>query len=344
MWIVSGMGISMGYHRLFSHKAYKTNAFVRFIVLVAGATAIQNSALTWSSDHRRHHLNVDHDLEDPYSISNGFWWAHIGWVFFKTERENNLDNVNDLMKDPLVTWQHRNYLAITTVANLAIPIICGLLFGNVLQMLIFAVLAKIVVSHHFTFCINSLAHIWGSQPWSTTNSAKDNWFISLFTFGEGYHNYHHAFEADYRNGPLWYNYDPSKWVIWVLSKIGFTADLKSMPAERVFRRRYQERKALSPNMEQFNIWLHSAEDQQKEMVLYLKTRLEQTESALEEKLSNLRDIQRKWKKAHRAQMNPEKWRAQMKKSQASAKRTLREWEQLMETYLEEIQGLSPQFA
>jgi stearoyl-CoA desaturase (delta-9 desaturase) len=344
LWFVSGMGISVGYHRLFSHRSFKSNRFIRFIALVAGATALQNSAIIWSSDHRKHHRNVDHEKDDPYSISKGFLWAHIGWVFFNTDRNKELDNVSDLWKDPLVTWQHRNYLAITTVTNIAFPLIFGLIFGNVWEMLLFAGLAKIVLSHHCTFCINSLAHIWGTQPWSSANSSKDNWFISLFTWGEGYHNYHHSFEVDYRNGPLWYNYDPSKWMIWFLSKIGFVSNLRRMPAERIFRRRYLERKALSPSLEQFNTWLNSAEEQQKELIIYLKSRLEQTESALEEKLFTLRETQRKWTEAKRSQLNPEKWKAQLRKSQSSAKRTLKEWEQLLEVYIEEIQHLSPSLA
>jgi stearoyl-CoA desaturase (Delta-9 desaturase) len=342
LWFVAGMGITVGYHRLFSHRSFKANRFIRFIALIAGATAIQNSALTWSSDHRKHHRNVDHSIEDPYSISNGFLWAHIGWIFFNTDRDKELNNVSDLLNDPLVKWQHRNYLAITTVTNIAFPLLFGILFGNIMEMLLFAGLARIVMAHHFTFCINSLAHIWGTQPWSSTNSSKDNWMVSLFTFGEGYHNYHHSFEVDYRNGPLWYNYDPSKWLIWLLSKIGVVSDLRRMPAERIFRRRFQERKALYPTMDQFNIWLNSAEEQQRELLIYLKTQLEQTESALEEKLSDLRKTQRKWTEARRSQLNPEKWRAQFRKSQDSAKRTLKEWEQLLEAYVAEMEALSPQ--
>ena len=342
LWCVAGMGITVGYHRLFSHRSFQANRVVRLLALICGASALQNSALTWSADHRRHHRNVDHETEDPYSISKGFLWAHIGWVFFETDKDNQIDNVSDLTKDPLVMWQHRHYKTIAALTNLGFPLFFGWIFGNIWEMLLFACLAKVVVSHHFTFCINSLAHVWGSQPWSSANSSKDNWFVSLFTFGEGYHNYHHSFEADYRNGPLWYNYDPSKWLIWVLSKLGWASDLRRIPAERIYRRRYQERKALYPSKELFNAWIHSAEEQQKELVVYLKTRLEETETALLEKLSNLRDTQRKWTKAKRAHLNSKKWKTQLQKSQASAKQTLKEWEQLLEAYVAEIEALSPQ--
>ena len=127
----------------------------------------------------------------------------------------------------------------------------------------------------------------------------------------------------------------------MLAKFGVASDLRRMPAERIFRRRYLERKALSPSLEQLNTWLNSAEEQQKELVLYLRNRLEQTESALEDKLSNLRETQKKWAEAKRSQLNPEKWRTQLQKSQVSAKRTLKEWEQLLEAYIEEAQALSP---
>ena len=341
LWFVAGMGITVGYHRLFSHRSFKGNRFVRLIALLAGATALQNSAIVWSSDHRKHHRNVDHDSQDPYSISRGFFWAHIGWIFFETQENQERKNVPDLWKDSMVAWQHKYYFPVAIGLNILIPVALGLIFGNIWEMLLFAGLAKIVLAHHFTFCINSLAHIWGTQPWSSANSSKDNWMISLFTFGEGYHNYHHSFETDYRNGPLWYNYDPSKWLIWCLAKIGFAYDLKKMPLERIFRRRYLEQKALSPSREQFNAWLASAEEQQKELVLYLQTRLDQTETALEDKLSNLRDTHRRWVEAKRSQLNPEKWKQQLSQSQLSAKQTLKEWEILLEEYLKEIQPLSP---
>ena len=110
--------------------------------------------------------------------------------------------------------------------NFLIPSIFGLYTGDILGMLLYAGLVRIVVVHHFTFTINSFAHIWGEQPWSKRNTSRDNWLLSLISFGEGYHNYHHAFQTDYRNGPRWYNYDPSKWLIWSLSLIGVTSKLR----------------------------------------------------------------------------------------------------------------------
>ena len=341
LWIISGMGITVGYHRLFSHRSFKANVFVRVMALLAGAMALQNSAIIWSSDHRKHHRNVDHNIQDPYSISRGFFWAHIGWIFFETPENQVRNNVSDLWKDPLVSWQHRYYFPLAIALNTCIPLGLGFVFGNIGEMLLFAGLAKIVFAHHFTFCINSLAHIWGTQPWSSANSSRDNWMISLLTFGEGYHNYHHSFETDYRNGPLWYNYDPSKWLIWCLEKIGFVSDLKKIPQERIFRCHYLERKTLSPSIEQFNSWYASAGEQQKELVLYLKTRLEQTEITLEEKLSNLRETHRRWVEAKRNEINPEKWRQQLHQSQISTKQTLKEWDLLLEEYLQELQSIPP---
>lgn len=117
-------------------------------------------------------------------------------------------------------------------------------------MIVIAGFLRVVVVQHFTFCINSLAHLWGSQPWSSANTSKDNWALSLLTLGEGYHNYHHSFESDYRNGVRWYAYDPSKWLIWLLSKLGMSHDLKRTPEDLVLRKRFEEgQRTLSERLE-----------------------------------------------------------------------------------------------
>lgn len=236
-WFLSGMGISAGYHRLFSHRCYKASPALRAALLVAGAGAWENSAISWCAAHRFHHRHVDTDL-DPYNAKRGLWYSHIGWIFRRGVHQDDFSNVSDLLRDPLCRWQHRHYMALGISFNLGLPLLLGWMTGDILGMLIFAGLLRVVLLHHFTFTINSLAHRWGSQPWSTANTSKDSWILSLFSFGEGYHNYHHSFQTDYRNGPLWYNYDPAKWLIWVLARAGLASDLRCTPADVALRRRF----------------------------------------------------------------------------------------------------------
>ena len=238
-WWITGLGITAGYHRLFSHCGYRAPAPLRFVYAVLGAAACQNSAIAWCSDHRYHHSDTDTG-GDPYDATRGFWYSHMGWIFFEGPRGMDYTNVPDLRRDPVLAWQHRNYLAIAVVTNLVLMGLAGLILGHMLGMFIVAVLLRIVAVQHLTFLINSAAHIWGTQPWSNSTTSRDNWFLSLFTLGEGYHNYHHSFQADYRNGPRWYNCDPTKWLIWSLSRVGLATDLQRAPVEVVLSTRFEE--------------------------------------------------------------------------------------------------------
>ncbi|SQH74347.1 Acyl-CoA desaturase [Shewanella benthica] len=231
----SGLSITAGYHRLWSHKTYKAKAPVRFLFALGGALALQNSALHWSSDHRVHHKHVDNNDKDPYSAKMGFWYSHIGWMLreYHAQLYHDYKNVRDLQNDKIVMWQHKYYLALVILMNIGLPAFLGWLNGDILAMLLMAGLLRLVVVQHCTFFINSLAHVWGSQPYTDKNTARDNGFIALLTYGEGYHNFHHIFENDYRNGIYWWHYDPTKWLINSLNWCGLAKDLRVTPQERI---------------------------------------------------------------------------------------------------------------
>jgi stearoyl-CoA desaturase (delta-9 desaturase) len=235
LFYFTGMSITAGYHRLWSHKAYDAHPVVRFILAVGGAMTVQNSILHWSSDHRVHHRHVDVNDQDPYSAKKGFWYSHMGWMLreHKATRFADYSNCRDLQKDKIVMWQHKYYLPIVLVSNFGITGLVGWLNGDVLSMLLLAGVTRIVLVHHVTFFINSLAHIWGSRPFTDKNTARDNGILAFFTFGEGYHNYHHIFEYDYRNGVKWWQFDPTKWMIKALSYVGLTKNLRKTPEERI---------------------------------------------------------------------------------------------------------------
>lgn len=263
-FIATGLSITLGYHRLFAHMAFQAKWPVRLATLLFGAAAFENCALAWVSDHRRHHKHVDHD-DDPYDISKGFWYAHIGWILFKLDPEPPWDNVADLRKDRLVMWQDRFYVWIAVGVGLLAPALLGYLHSGWVGALggfLLAGVARVTAVQHMTFFINSLCHTIGRQPYSDRCSARDSWIMAIFTFGEGYHNYHHEFQHDYRNGVKWWQWDPTKWTIWTLEKLGMAEGLRRVPEEKVLmtqladtRRRLSAK--LSCQTTQTNTRLHA---------------------------------------------------------------------------------------
>ncbi len=228
---LTGLSISAGYHRLWSHKAYEAHFLYRLFWAIWGACSLQNSILHWTSDHRNHHRFVDKDLRDPYSAKRGFWFSHIGWILRKyPSGVDDHSNVKDLMEDTVVRWQHKYYFPLAVLTNSVLPLLIGYLHGNLWGTLLLAGVLRIVLNHHFTFLINSLAHIWGGQNYDPNNTARDNHLLAYFTYGEGYHNYHHRFQWDYRNGIKWWHFDPAKWLIKISSWTGLSYGLKK-PSE-----------------------------------------------------------------------------------------------------------------
>lgn len=230
-----GMSITAGYHRLWSHRAYEANSVVRFIFAIGGAFSLQNSILHWASDHRVHHRFVDDNEKDPYSAKRGFWYSHIGWMLreYQSQRYHDYKNVRDLQRDPIVMWQHKHYLSLSLFTNIGFPFLLGYLTGDVWGGVLMIGFLRLVVSHHVTFFINSLAHMWGKQPYNDQNTAKDNAIVALLTYGEGYHNFHHAFQYDYRNAIKWWQFDPTKWLIKTMSWLGLATNLKKVREEKL---------------------------------------------------------------------------------------------------------------
>ncbi len=236
-FLASGFSITLGYHRLFSHLTFTAKWPVKLFTLLFGAAAFEGSALGWCADHRKHHKHVDHD-EDPYDISKGFFHAHIGWLLFRRGPDTPLTWVRDLEKDKLAWWQHRYYALIGVGMGFALPAFIGYLYGGgtaALGGFLLAGVARVVFVHHMTFCINSLCHWIGDRPYSSKISARDSFLMALFTFGEGYHNYHHEFQYDYRNGVKPWQFDPTKWTIWTLHKLGLVSNLRRVAEERIVK-------------------------------------------------------------------------------------------------------------
>ena len=307
---LNGLAITGGYHRLWAHKAYRAHAWLRVWLAAWGAGALQNSILVWASDHRRHHRHVDDDDRDPYSAGRGIWFSHMGWMLrdYPTNRED-FSNAQDLQRDPVVMWQHRHYVALTTLMNLGLPLLLGLALGDVIGTLLLVGLLRLVLNHHVTFLINSLAHVWGTRPYAEGNSARDNPVLAFLTYGEGYHNYHHQFQTDYRNGIRWYHWDPTKWMIGLCARLGLASDLVRIPDFRVqkaildtqfqrARRSLAESHAEHPLLEKLEKEYQLFTDSINRWKALQAERYEQRVSAIEGAFGEQRAaLQRRWEKA-----------------------------------------------
>ncbi len=308
MFYLIGISVTAGYHRLFSHRTYRAHWLVRFLLLCFGAAAFQNSALRWASDHRLHHRFVDTE-RDPYSIKNGFWHAH--WIWVMESKSHPLQGVADLEADPLVRWQDRHYFKIGAIVAL-IPAGIGLATGNVWGHVIMGILLRIVLTHHTTFLINSAAHVFGTRPYTDTNTARDNGFLAPFTFGEGYHNFHHMWPGDYRNGIRWYQFDSTKWLLVVLSWIGLADKLRTVPDTVIQRAKLvMEEKRLAARLAKVHPTL--AEDLGARLAA-ARLRVDRALAALQVQREAMRTHHQEWKAAmltHRAevQMAWAEWKA-----------------------------------
>lgn len=235
--IGSGLSITAGYHRLYSHRTYRVKKPVEWILLFFGTLSAQGSVLRWAHDHRLHHRHVDTE-KDPYGTQKGFWHSHLLWMF---KAAGALDDryIKDLKTNEALVFQHKYYGSLVLLTNAFVVLVVGWITGDFAGAFVIAFLLRLFLTHHSTWFINSLAHMWGSKPYSSEHSAVNNFILALLTFGEGYHNYHHTFAGDYRNGIRWYQFDPTKMLIWTLSKVGLTSDLKRADALMIKKRLVQ---------------------------------------------------------------------------------------------------------
>ncbi len=310
-FIVGGLSITAGYHRLYAHRSYTAHPIYEWAVLIGSTLAFQWSALSWSHDHRLHHNHVDTE-KDPYSIKKGFWYAHMLWLLsYKQDFKEH--RVSDLMRNPRVMFQHRHYLALAIVTNFAVfGIAC--LFLHPVSALFSAVLFRLFALHHCTWFINSLAHTIGSKTYAKELSAVDNAVLAFLTFGEGYHNYHHAFAGDYRNGIRWYHFDPTKWLVWTASKLRIARNLITVDRVRVQKTLVQKDKKLLLER------LHHEMD---EFASEMRTKLEELATAFEARASLMMKKLRECKEAtsdRRRQL-----RAEIRHLEREMREMWREW-------------------
>jgi stearoyl-CoA desaturase (Delta-9 desaturase) len=230
LYVAAGLGITAGYHRLFAHRTYAPVAPVRWALLAAGAAAFQNSALSWSADHRAHHADTE-GPGDPHAITRGVWFAHMGWLFRRREASADPSRLTDLSAIRSIRLQHRYYAVIAIGVGLLLPMLLAAQWGDPWGGLLVGGFLRAALMLQATFCVNSLAHLIGKRRYDSRSSARDSWITALITFGEGYHSFHHRFPFDYRNGPRWWQYDPGKWLIWTLGQLRLADRLRAVSPE-----------------------------------------------------------------------------------------------------------------
>lgn len=285
----SGLSITAGYHRLFAHGAYECRRAVKIFYLLFGAAAFQHSVLSWVSDHRRHHAEIDEE-GDPYNIRKGFLWAHIGWMLVEDQRPVDFSNVPDLMADPWIRAQHRFYVPLAATMSFGVPLAAGFAIGNPWGCLIWAGLIRLVVGHHSTFLVNSLAHTLGQRPYSLAISARDSFLTAVLTFGEGYHNFHHRFSTDYRNGVRHWQWDPTKWLIRGLAAIGWAWNLSRAPRERIIAAKLQTEAARQ---------LEGYRARGEQAMAYARERIAEVSKAVERAAVRLGELERELAQARK---------------------------------------------
>lgn len=287
---ITGISVTAGYHRHYSHSTYKIHPVPEAILLFFATMATHGSAIRWSYEHRIHHAFVDTD-RDPYSIKKGFWYAHFLWMF---EKSNIIEDkvVSDLLRRPMLRFQHKYYGLLMVVTNSIVWLFAGWLSGDYWSSFLFVWMVRLFFLHHFTWFINSLAHTWGARNFCQELSAVDNYIISLVTFGEGYHNYHHTFAYDYRNGVRWYHFDPTKWLIWSLHKLGLASNLRRVHHYQIEEKLLLDRKELI--LEKLRAKLGNRKDEWEEKVHSL------TES-IQSKLKETRELCEQYRKAKEAE-------------------------------------------
>ena len=225
--------ITAGYHRYFAHRSYRLPRWAQLLMAVGGATAMQKGPLWWAAHHRDHHKYSDTEL-DVHSPIRGFWWSHVGWILCDKYGATELDRIKDFAKYPELRWVDRWNI----VPPFALAGLCFLVGG--LPALVVGFGLSTVLLWHGTFLVNSLAHVVGRRRYATTDTSRNSFVIAVLTNGEGWHNNHHHYQASARQSFHWWQWDPSFYVLWLLSKVGVVRDLKT-PTPEILERNLIER-------------------------------------------------------------------------------------------------------
>lgn len=254
MYSLIALGVTVGYHRMLTHRSFRPNAVVKFIFLVLGSMSFEGPAIQWAATHVKHHAESDKE-GDPHSPVEGFFHAHVGWMFQNREADPNI-YARQLLQDNMVMFVSRTFL-LWAILSLLIPFAIGgwsglmmgdwsvFLWGS-LRGLLWGGLVRMFLNHHVTWCVNSVCHTFGKREFKTTDRSHNEWVVGLLAFGEGWHNNHHAFPRSAFHGLHWWQFDLSGYLIWTLERVGLVRDVYRIPAK--LRERYALKALTAPGI------------------------------------------------------------------------------------------------
>lgn len=226
-WLLGGIGICLGYHRLLSHRSFRVPKVLEYAIATLGALAIQGSPIFWVSGHRLHHAHTEHVNDDPYSAQRGFWWSHMLWIFYP--RAEYFDpklyrkHAPDLSRQPYYRWLDRYFLI------LQLPLAALLYAIGGWSFVVYGIFVRAVLLWHSTWLVNSASHMRGYRTFESDDGAQNLWWVSLLTYGEGWHNNHHAYPHVAKSGFRWWEIDVTWWAICVLQQLGLAKKVVGYP-------------------------------------------------------------------------------------------------------------------
>lgn len=239
-YLVRMFGITAGFHRYFSHRTFKTSRIFQFCLAWLGTTSAQKGPLWWAAHHRHHHKHADTEKDVHSPVRRSIWWSHVGWILSNRFKGTNIRMVKDLTKYPELKFLN-NYHLLPPIQLAAGTFILGELLNyyfpslgtSGFQLLVYGFIISTVLLYHGTFTVNSLAHLLGKRRFETKDDSRNNWFISLITLGEGWHNNHHRFPSSERQGFYWWEFDFSHYALKALSWVRLVWDLR-VPPQRIY--------------------------------------------------------------------------------------------------------------
>ena len=222
-WMATGLGISMGYHRLHTHRGYKCPLWLEYFFAICGTLTLEGGPLFWVAVHRVHHQHSDQH-GDPHSPRDGFFWSHMGWIMFGDGNHNNTKLMSKYCPD---LAKHRFYRILNTWHWVPMVVLAAILFAiGGLPMMFWGIFVRVVFGLHATWLVNSATHLWGGRRFATRDDSRNSWWVAILTFGEGWHNNHHANPTSIRHGLAWYEVDHSWILANILERVGLIWDLK----------------------------------------------------------------------------------------------------------------------
>ena len=243
LWVAGSLGIGMCYHRLLTHRGYKTYKWVEYFLTICATLALEGGPFFWVATHRVHHQNSDKE-GDPHSPRDGGFWAHAGWIITGRTLHNHstalLPYIPDLRKDKFHTWISKWHWIPITVLGIVLFAIGGL------PLMMWGIFLRTVVGLHATWLVNSATHLWGSRRFLTTDTSRNSFWVAILTYGEGWHNNHHAHPQAARHGLTWYEIDMNWWGICALRMLGLAWDVKAPKLEALEREHAKKAAASVP--------------------------------------------------------------------------------------------------